>query len=121
MPKTLTKMQEQIVAKTLVISATQFVWLNRGEVNSLNNLRERNLVQGDCWGSIQHRHLTDRIKEIFFTENDQIFMIPNFHDEGWLIFDDRQYITKVHNEINAKRVVGALKLLRLHEAAKEAA
>jgi hypothetical protein len=112
MPKTLTKLQERIVAKALTISATQFVWVNGGEVNSINNLRERGLLQGDCYGSLQHRHLTDRIKTVFFGENDQTFMIDNFHGEGWLIFDSREFVTKVYNEANARRVVAALKYLR---------
>jgi hypothetical protein len=115
MPKTLTKMQEQIVAKVLTISATQHVFTRQGEVNSVNKLRERGLLTADCWGSVQHRHLTDRIKTVFFVENDHTFMIENFHGEGWLIFDDRQYITKVYNQGNAKRVVTAMKLLREHE------
>ncbi|MEH2517392.1 hypothetical protein V1279_002965 [Bradyrhizobium sp. AZCC 1610] len=120
MPKTLTKMQEQIVAKVLTIGATDFVWCKAGEVNSIKNLRDRELLKGDCWGAVQHRHLTDRIKTIFWVENPVTFMIPNFHGEGWLIFDDRRYITKVYNEDNAKRVVSALKLLRQTEL-KEAA
>jgi hypothetical protein len=115
MPKTLTKLQERIVAKALTISATQFVWVNGGEVNSINSLRERGLLQGDCYGSLQHRHLTDRVKTVFFGENDQTFMIENFHGEGWLIFDSRQFITKVYNEANARRVVSGLKYLRQFE------
>jgi hypothetical protein len=115
MPRTLTKMQEQIVAKTLTISATQYVWLNGGEVNSINKLRDRGLLKPDCFGSVQHWHLTDQIKTVFFVENDRTFMIENFHGEGWLIFDDRQYITKVYNQDNAKRVVAALKLLHQQE------
>jgi hypothetical protein len=116
MPKTLTKMQEQIVAKVLTISAVNYVWVNGGEVNSVNRLREAGLLQGDCFGSIQHRHLTDRIKTIFWVENPVTFKIPNFHGEGWLIFDDRRYITKVYAEDDANRVVDALKLLRAQEA-----
>ena len=112
---TLTNQQMRMVAKVLTISATQFVWLNGGEVNSLNNLRERGLVQGDCFGSLQHRHLTEEIKAAFFGENDQTFMIENFHGEGWLIFDDRRYVTKVYNHDDAKRVVTALALLRQYE------
>lgn len=115
MPKTLTKLQELIVAKVLTISVTQFVWVNGGETNSINNLRNRGLLEGDCYGSVQHRHLTDRIKTAFFTENDRTFMIGNFHGEGWLIFDDRQFITKVYNEDNARRVVAALKFFRQSE------
>jgi hypothetical protein len=114
-PKTLTKLQELIVAKLLTISATQYVWVNGGETNSINNLRNRGLLQGDCYGSIQHRHLTERIKLAFFSENDRTFMIGNFHGEGWLIFDDRQFITKVYNEANARRVVAALKFFRQSE------
>jgi hypothetical protein len=121
MAKTLTKMQERIVAKTLTISSTQFVWCNAGEVNSVNNLRERCLLKADCWGSVQPRHLTDEIRRIFFAENPRTFKIENFHSEGWLIFDDSQYITKVYNEDNAKRVVKALKVLRESEQCLKAA
>jgi len=121
MPKTLTKMQEQIVAKALTISATQYVWVNGGEVNSINRLRDSGLLRGDCYGSVQHRHLTDEIKSCFFGENPVTFSIENFHGEGWLIFDDRQFITKVHNLDNAKRVVAALKLLRESEQCQTAA
>lgn len=115
MPKTLTKLQEQIVAKVLTIGATEYVWCRAGEVNSVHRLRELGLLKDDCWGSVQHRHLTDRIKEVFFGENGVTFKIPNFHGEGWLIFDDRRYITKVYNEANADRVVAGLKLLRQME------
>ncbi|MFL5239270.1 MAG: hypothetical protein ACJ8EL_17085, partial [Rhizomicrobium sp.] len=83
--------------------------------STINNLRQRGLLKDDCRGSVQHRHLTDQMKSTFFGENDETFMIENFHGEGWLIFDDRQYITKVYNNDNAKRVVTAMKFLRQHE------
>jgi hypothetical protein len=111
-------MQEQIVAKTLAISVTQYVWLREGEVNSLNNLKKRGLIDEYCYSQVQRRHLTDAIKDAFFGENDQTFMIPNFHGEGWLIFDDRRFIAKVHNEENAKRILAALKLYRQREQPK---
>lgn len=111
MPKSLSKLQELIVAKTLTISATQHIFTRSGEVNSVHSLRERGLLSADCWGAVQPRHLTEEIKELFYSENSPTFMIPNFHGEGWLIFDERRYITKVYNEDDAKRVVSALKLL----------
>src|SRR5205823_3903967 len=54
MPKTLTKMQEQLVAKVLTLSAVDYVHCRAGEVNSVNNLRDRGLLKGDCWGAVQH-------------------------------------------------------------------
>lgn len=112
MPKTLTRLQEAIVAKVLTISATQHVFLRAGEVNSINPLRENGMLAPDCWGAVQHRHLTERIKTVFFADNHQTFKIPNFHGEGWLIFDDRRYITKIYDENDADRVVLALQSLR---------
>jgi hypothetical protein len=112
---TLTNLQMRMAAKLLTISATQFVWPKGGEINSLNNLRKRGLVQGDCFGGLQHRHLTEEIKAAFFGENNQTFMIENFHDVGWLIFDDRRYVTNVYSHDDAKRVVTALALLRQYE------
>lgn len=123
MPKTLTKMQEQMVAKVLTIPATSHVWLREGEVNSLNHLKAKCLIKEDAYGSIQHRHLTQAVKDVFWQENDETFMIANFHGEGWLIFDSRRYLCKVYDQADAKRVVKALKELRIAEidAGKKAA
>ncbi|WFU52222.1 hypothetical protein QA639_21175 [Bradyrhizobium pachyrhizi] len=123
MPKTLTKLQEQIIAKVLTIGATEFVWLRDGEVNSLNSLKAKNLIDQHAYGSIQQRHLTDAIKRAFWQENPQTFMMPNFHGAGWLIFDGKRYICKVYNEADAKRVVAGLAELRIAEidAGKKAA
>jgi hypothetical protein len=120
MPKTLSKLQEQIVAKTLTIPTTSFVWCRGGEVNAVNNLRNRCLVKSDCYGSVQPYHLTDAVKSAFFSENDPVFAIENFHGEGWLIFDDRKYLTKVHDKDNAKRIVAAMTLLRETESRQAA-
>lgn len=116
MPKTLTTLQEQMIAKVLTLTTSDYVWVNNGEVHSLNNLKGKGLVVGDCYGSLQIRHLTDQVKLAFFTENEPTFMIRNFHGEGWLIFDNKQYVCKVHHEPAARRVVEALRLLARTEA-----
>ncbi|GAA0005255.1 hypothetical protein [Bradyrhizobium elkanii] len=115
MPKTLTKLQEQIVAKVLTLHATNFVWLREGEVNSLNSMKAKQLIDQHAYGCIQQRHLTDQIKSVFWRENPRTFMMHNFHGEGWLIFDDKRYVCKVYAEADAKRVVEGLKLLRVQE------
>jgi hypothetical protein len=117
MPKTLTAMQEQMIAKVISLnSTTNYVWVNNGEVHSLNNLKTKGFVVGDAYGSLQIRHLTERVKIVFFGENDPTFMIRNFHGEGWLIFDNKQYVCKVYQEAAARRVVEALRLLARTEA-----
>lgn len=121
MPKTLTTLQEQMIAKVLTLTTSDYVWVNNGEVHSLNNLKAKGLVVGDCYGSLQIRHLTERVKNVFFLENDSTFMIRNFHGEGWLIFDAKQYVCKVYPEPAARRVVEALKLLARTEAAQSQA
>lgn len=123
MPKTLTKLQEQIIAKVLTLHATNYVWLREGEVNSLNSLKAKNLIDQHAYGSIQPRHLNDEVKAVFWRENPRTFKMANFHGEGWLIFDDKRYICKVYNEVDATRVVEGLKELRVAEvdAGKEAA
>jgi hypothetical protein len=121
MPKTLTSLQEQMIAKVLTLTTTDYVWVANGEVHSLNNLKAKGFVVGDAYGSLQIRHLTERLKIVFFAENDSTFMIRNFHGEGWLIFDNKQYVCKVYKEPDAKRVVGALKLLARTEATQSQA
>lgn len=116
MPKTLTPLQEQMIAKVLTLDTTNYVWVNNGEVNSLNNMKAKGLVTGDCYGSLQIRHLTERVKTVFFAENDSTFMIRNFHGEGWLIFDAKQHVCKVYKEPAARRVVEALKLVARTES-----
>ncbi|SDK44748.1 hypothetical protein [Bradyrhizobium ottawaense] len=112
MPKTLTKLQEQIIAKVLTIGAVNYVWVNGGEVHTVNKLRERGLLRGDCYGSVQPRHLTEEVKSVFFADNPATFRISNFHGEGWLIFHDRRYICKVYKDDDAKLVIEALKTLQ---------
>lgn len=60
MPKTLTKLQEQIVGTTLSISATEYVWLS-GQINSLNRLKELEMVDQHCYGQVQPRHLKPKL------------------------------------------------------------
>ena len=115
MAKTLTKLQEQIVGTTLSISATEFVWLNAGKINSLNRLKELELVDQHCYGQVQHRHLKPELTTAFFNENGETFAIESLRDIGWLIFDDRKIVAKTKTEDDAKRVVTALKLLRNQE------
>jgi hypothetical protein len=121
MPKTLSELQERMIAKVLTLDTTNYVWVNNGEVNSLNNMKAKGLVVGDCYGSLQIRHLTERVKNVFFLENEPTFMIQNFHGEGWLIFDARRYVCKVYKEPDARRVVEALKLLARTEATQSQA
>jgi hypothetical protein len=72
---TLTKLQERIVGTTMSISATEFVWLAAGQVNSLNRLKELDLVGPHCYGRVQRRHLTPDFISIFFSQNDETFAI----------------------------------------------
>ena len=121
MPKTLTALQEQMIAKVLTLDTTNYVWVSNGEVHSLNNMKAKGFVTGDCYGSLQIRHLTERVKTVFFAENDSTFMIRNFHGEGWLIFDAKQYVCKVYKEPAARRVVEALRLIARTESTQSQA
>jgi hypothetical protein len=72
---TLTKLQQRIVGTTMSIGATEFVWLAAGQVNSLNRLKELDLVDPHCYGRVQRRHLTSDFISIFFSQNDETFAI----------------------------------------------
>lgn len=114
MPKTLTKLQERIVARVLAEPA-QTLYLREGHVNSTNNMIEKGLVDKYCYTMLQHCHLTPEVKTIFFSENDPVFAVEDIYDNCWIIFEDRQVVAKPRSEDAAKRIVSALKLLRTTE------
>ena len=115
MPKTLTKLPEQIVGTTLSISATEYVWLSCGQINSLNRLKELEMVDQRCYGQVQPRHLKPELITTFFSENGEVFAIESLRAICWLVFDNRKIIARAKDEDDAKRVVAAMKLLRQHE------
>jgi hypothetical protein len=116
--KTLTKLQVQIVGTLLSISGTQHVFLNAGEVNSLNRLKERELVDQHCWGCMQQRHLKPELISEFFSQMGETFTVESLRYNRWLVFDNRKVVAKAKTEADAKRIVAALKFLNQHERKK---
>lgn len=111
MSKTLTKLQERIVARVLAEPA-QTLYLREGHVNSTRNMIEKGLIDRHCYMMLQSAHLTPEVKSIFFQENGDVFAIEDIYDNCWIIFEDRKVIAKPRSEANANRIVQALKALR---------
>jgi hypothetical protein len=111
MPKTLTKLQERIVARVLAEPA-QTLYLREGHVNSTKNMIQKGLIDEHCYMMLQYSHLTPEVKSIFFQENDVVFAIQDIYDNCWIVFEDRNVVAKPRNEDSAKRIVLALKGLR---------
>jgi hypothetical protein len=65
MPKTLTKLQERIIARVLAEPA-QTLCLREGDVNSTNNMIEKGLIDRHPYSMLQHHHLTHEVKSLFF-------------------------------------------------------
>ncbi|MCA1379479.1 hypothetical protein I6F34_01420 [Bradyrhizobium sp. BRP05] len=114
MAKTLTKLQERIIARVLAEPA-QTLYLREGHVHSTRNMIEKGLIDRHCYTMLQHGHLTPEVKSIFFQENDDVFAIEDIYDNCWIIFEDRKVIAKPRSEANANRIVTALKELRISE------
>ncbi|MGC0389384.1 hypothetical protein [Bradyrhizobium sp. USDA 241] len=114
MPKTLTKLQERIIARVLAAPA-QTLYLREGHVHSTRNLIEKGLIDKQCYTMLQYGHLTPEVKSIFFQENDEVFAIEGIYDNCWIIFDGRTIMAKPRTEEAANRIVKALKLLREQE------
>lgn len=111
MPKTLTKLQERIVARVLS-DPMNTLYLSKGQVASAQSLISKGLLTKYCYASmVQSQHLTPEIKTIFFAENDEVFAIQDVYDNCWIIFEDRKVVAKPRLEENAKRIVKALKAL----------
>jgi hypothetical protein len=119
MPKTLTPLQERIVARVLAMPA-QTLYLREGHVNSLNHMIKRGLIDKHCYSMVQYHHLTPELKSTFFADNGEVFAIKDIYDNCWIIFEDREAIAQPRSEDAAKRIVQALKALRQQEQ-KEAA
>jgi hypothetical protein len=114
MPKTLTKLQERMIAR-VVAEPAQTLYLREGHVNSVNNLINKGLIDRHCYTMLQHGHLTPEAKSTFFSENDDVFAIEDIYDNCCIIFEDRRAIATPRSEANAKRIVEALKVLRYEE------
>lgn len=114
MPKTLTKLQERIVARVLAEPANT-LYLRDGHVNSTNKLIEKGLIDRHCYTMLQYAHLTPEVKSLFFSENEPVFAIEDIYDNCWIVFEDRKVIAKPRSEENARRIVAALKELRIAE------
>ncbi|WP_439357921.1 hypothetical protein [Bradyrhizobium sp. DASA03007] len=113
--KTLTKLQERIVARVLA-DPMNTLYLSKGNVNSAKSLIEKGLLSKHCYASmVQSQYLTPEIKSVFFGDNDVVFAIQDIYDNCWLIFEDRKLVAKPRSEEMANRIVKALKLLRQHE------
>jgi hypothetical protein len=111
MTKTLSALQERMVARVLAYPALT-LYLREGHVNSVNHLIKKELVDRHCYTMLQYGHLTPRIKEIFWTENGDAFAIEDIYDNCWLVFENKELMAAPRNETAAKRIVSALKLLR---------
>jgi hypothetical protein len=118
--KTLTKLQERIVARVLSAPA-QTLYLREGHVTSTKNMIEKGLIDEHCYTMLQHCHLKPEVKSIFFQDNDEVFAIEDIYDNCWIVFEDRELVTKPRSEDAANRIVTALKLLRQQEHQREAA
>jgi hypothetical protein len=114
MAKTLTKMQERMIARVLAFPA-QTLYLREGHVNSINNLIQKELIDKHCYSMLQYGHLTPEVKTLFFGENGDVFAIEDPYDNCWLVFEDREMVTAPRNEASAERIVKALKALRQQE------
>ena len=114
MAKTLTKLQERIIARVLSDPA-QTLYLREGHVNSTNNMIEKGLISRHCYTMLQNHHLTREVKAIFFQENAEVFAIEDIYDNCWIVFEDREVVAKPRSEEAAHRIVQALKLLRKSE------
>lgn len=120
MPKTLTKLQERIIARVLAEPA-QTLYLRDGHVHSTRNMIEKGWIDRHCYSMLQHGHLTPEVKSIFFQDNDDVFAIEDIYDNCWIIFEDRKVIARPRNEQAANRIVKALKLLREQEQTEKVA
>jgi hypothetical protein len=115
MSKTLTKLQERIVARVLA-DPMNTLYLSKGQVNSAKSLIDKGLIDRHCYGSmIQSQYLTPEIKSVFFGENDEVFAVQDIYDNCWLIFENRELVAKPRSEEKAHRIVKALKCLRQQE------
>lgn len=120
MPKTVTKLQERIIARVLAEPA-QTLYLREGQVHSTRNMIEKGWIDRHCYTMLQHAHLTPEVKSIFFQDNDAVFAIEDIYDNCWIIFEDRKVIAKPRSEEKAARIVRALKLLREQEQTEKLA
>jgi hypothetical protein len=114
MPKTLTELQERMVARVLAFPA-QTLYLRKGHANSINNLIAKELIDKHCYTMMQYGHLTPEVKSIFFSENGDVFAIEDPYDNCWLVFEDREMVTAPRSQASAERIVKALKALRQQE------
>lgn len=112
MAKTMTKLQERIVARVLS-DPMNTLYLSKWQVNSAQSLINKGLLSRHCYASmVQSQYLTPELKSIFFGENDEVFYIQDIYDNGWIIFEGREVIAKPRSEKAAERIVQALKVLR---------
>lgn len=112
MSKTLTKLQERIVAR-VIADPMNTLYLSKGYVNSAKSLINKGLLSKHCYASmVQSQYLTPEIKSVFFGENDVVFAIQDIYDNCWLVFEDRELMAKPRSEEKANRIVEALKALR---------
>jgi hypothetical protein len=93
MPKTLTPLQERIIARVLAEPA-QTLYLREGHVNSTSNMIKKGLIDRHCYMMLQHGHLSPEVKSIFFGENDHVFAIQDIYDNCWIVFEDQEVIAK---------------------------
>jgi hypothetical protein len=111
MAKTLTKLQEQIVARVLAIGASEYVWLQKGHIHSMNNLKQKGLVTENAWTCLQRHHLTENLRSLFWADNDIAFAIEDLYGHRYMIFYKHGFIGEAKHLHDAKRLVSGLKLL----------
>lgn len=117
MTKTLTKLQERILARVLSLPA-QTLYLRDGHVRSTINLIEKGFIDKHCYMMLQYAHVSQQAKDVFFGENPPVFAIEDIYDNCWIIFEDREVIARPRWQAAADRIVKALLNLRATESPK---
>jgi hypothetical protein len=105
MPKSLTKLQEAMVA-TVLAGKGGSLYLEGGEVNSANNLRKRGLITDGYM--FQHTRFTQQLLDTFWGENNRTFYLQGLRHTGWLIFHDRELLAKASTREKAATVAMAV-------------
>lgn len=111
-PEMLTKMQLSLIAHILTLTRGETLYLQGGQISSLKSLADRGLIKQPFYSWLTRSHLTDELIGTFFLEHPATFRIKDGYGSGWIVFDNRQLVSKfIEDESIADRVVSALKLL----------
>jgi hypothetical protein len=112
MAKTFTDLQKRIMARAISQSVSETVWLMKGHIASVRSLVEKGFIDKSCYTMLQNHHVTAEGRAAFFAEHGDVFAIQDIYDNCWLVFEDREVITKPRSERAANRIVKALLALR---------